>query len=67
MIKCDKGIVYVNGSDSVLVTDFMCICGAMAEMLYKSTGSKDLVNKYFKMAVQDGIAEGFKRTEESEE
>ena len=66
MIKCDKGMVYVNGSDSALVTDFMCICGAMAEILYKSTGSKQLVNKVLKTAVKDGIAEGFKKAEESE-
>ena len=37
------------------------------ERMYKSTKSKCLVNKYLKMAVQDGIAEGFKRIEESGE
>ena len=67
MIKCDKGIVYVNGSDSVLLAEFSCICAVMAEEMYKSTKSKCLVNKVLKTAVKDGIAEGFKRVEESGE
>ena len=37
------------------------------ERMYKSTKSKCLVNKVLKTAVKDGIAEGFKKAEESEE
>ena len=66
MIKCDKGKVHANGNGGVLLAEFSCICAVMAEEMYKSTKSKCLVNKVLKTAVKDGIAEGFKKAEESE-